>query len=320
MEYYHKTVLLNETVSSLNIKPNGIYIDSTFGGGGHTRKIIEDEKTARVIGIDQDIDAIKSFLDGKDYEYSKQNGTYTYKNITLVHDNFSNIKNILDRINISSVDGILADLGVSSYQLDNKERGFSFMQDSFLDMRMDQSKDFKAYDVVNEYSFSELKRILIEYGEEKWADRIAKIIVERREIEPIKTTFQLVDIVNRAIPKKLRDKNKNSATRTFQAIRIEVNSELSIISDFIKEAFEYLNINGRMSIITFHSLEDKIVKKTFKSLAKGCICPKDFPVCVCGNEKKAKIITNKPILPSTDEVEKNPRSRSAKLRVISKER
>lgn len=317
MTYYHKSVLLSEIVSSLDIKPNGVYVDATFGGGGHTKEIIKRENSVKIIGIDQDIDAIKNFLHGKDYQKSSEN-SYSWQNITLVNDNFSNITDILSKNNILSIDGIIADLGVSSYQLDSKDRGFSFMEDSYLDMRMNQNQKLSAYEVINTYSHKDLSRILKDYGEEKWADRIAKIILERRKIEPIKTTFQLVDIVNRAIPKKVRDKNKNPATRTFQAIRIEVNSELEIIEKFIEDAFRFLNIGGRMSIITFHSLEDRLVKKSFKKLTQGCTCPKDFPICVCGNIKRAELVNNKPIIASKEELDENPRSRSAKLRVLMK--
>ena len=309
MEFNHVSVLLNECLEGLNIKENGIYVDGTLGGAGHSSEILKRlSNEGRLIGIDQDTDALKAAKERlKDYS-----------NVTFVHSNFSNIENVLDNLNIDGVDGILMDLGVSSYQLDEGERGFSYMKDAPLDMRMNRENDFSAYNVVNEYSEEDLYRIIRDYGEEKFAKRIASFIVENRQEKNIETTLELVEIIKNAIPAKARREGPHPAKRTFQAIRIEVNSELSILNKTIEDGVEKLNKGGRMAIITFHSLEDRIVKNKFRDLAVSCRCPKEFPVCVCGEKAKVKIISRKAIEPTKEEVEVNPRSRSAKLRVIEK--
>lgn len=309
MEFNHVSVLLNECLEGLNIKENGIYVDGTLGGAGHSSEILKRlSKEGRLIGIDQDTDALKAAKERlKDYS-----------NVTFVHSNFSNIENVLNNLNIDGVDGILMDLGVSSYQLDEGERGFSYMKDAPLDMRMNRENDFSAYNVVNEYSEEDLYRIIRDYGEEKFAKRIASFIVENRQEKNIETTLELVEIIKNAIPAKARREGPHPAKRTFQAIRIEVNSELSILNKTIEDGVEKLNKGGRMAIITFHSLEDRIVKNKFRDLAVSCRCPKEFPVCVCGEKAKVKIISRKAIEPTKEEVEVNPRSRSAKLRVIEK--
>ena len=309
MEFNHVSVLLNECLEGLNIKENGIYVDGTLGGAGHSSEILKRlSKEGRLIGIDQDTDALKAAKERlKDYS-----------NVTFVHSNFSNIENVLNNLNIDGVDGILMDLGVSSYQLDEGERGFSYMKDAPLDMRMNRENDFSAYNVVNEYSEEDLYRIIRDYGEEKFAKRIASFIVENRQEKIIETTLELVEIIKNAIPAKARREGPHPAKRTFQAIRIEVNSELSILNKTIEDGVEKLNKGGRMAIITFHSLEDRIVKNKFRDLAVSCRCPKEFPVCVCGEKAKVKIISRKAIEPTKEEVEINPRSRSAKLRVIEK--
>ena len=309
MEFNHVSVLLNECLEGLNIKENGIYVDGTLGGAGHSSEILKRlSNEGRLIGIDQDTDALKAAKERlKDYS-----------NVTFVHSNFSNIENVLDNLNIDGVDGILMDLGVSSYQLDEGERGFSYMKDAPLDMRMNRENDFSAYNVVNEYSEEDLYRIIRDYGEEKFAKRIASFIVENRQEKNIETTLELVEIIKNAIPAKARREGPHPAKRTFQAIRIEVNSELSILNKTIEDGVKKLNKGGRMAIITFHSLEDRIVKNKFRDLAVSCRCPKEFPVCVCGEKAKVKIISRKAIEPTKEEVEINPRSRSAKLRVIEK--
>lgn len=309
MEFKHVSVLLEECMQGLNIKEDGIYVDCTMGGAGHSSEILKHlSKKGRLIGIDQDNDALKASKERlKDYE-----------NVTYVHNNFYNIYDILESLNIEKVDGILMDLGVSSYQLDNGERGFSYMKDAPLDMRMDRDNGLSAYEVVNKYSLEELYKVIKEYGEEKFAKRIAQFIVSRREDKPIETTFELVDIIKAAIPAKARREGPHPAKRTFQAIRIEVNSELAILNKAIEDSIEKLNEGGRLAIITFHSLEDRIVKTKFKELEKPCTCPKEFPICICGKKPKVKVITRKPIDPSEEELEINPRSRSAKLRVAEK--
>ena len=309
MEFNHVSVLVNDCLEGLNIKENGIYVDGTLGGAGHSSEILKRlSNEGRLIGIDQDTDALKAAKERlKDYS-----------NVTFEHSNFSNIENVLNNLNIDGVDGILMDLGVSSYQLDEGERGFSYMKDAPLDMRMNRENDFSAYNVVNEYSEEDLYRIIRDYGEEKFAKRIASFIVENRQEKNIETTLELVEIIKNAIPAKARREGPHPAKRTFQAIRIEVNSELSILNKTIEDGVEKLNKGGRMAIITFHSLEDRIVKNKFRDLAVSCRCPKEFPVCVCGEKAKVKIISRKAIEPTKEEVEINPRSRSAKLRVIEK--
>ncbi|HHD2754039.1 TPA: 16S rRNA (cytosine(1402)-N(4))-methyltransferase RsmH [Clostridium perfringens] len=309
MEFKHVSVLLDECINALNIKEDGIYVDCTLGGAGHSSEIVKrlsDE--GRLIGFDQDKDALKAAG-----ERLKE-----YNNVTYVHSNFYAIYDVLTDLGIDGVDGILMDLGVSSYQLDNGERGFSYMQDAPLDMRMNRENEFSAYEIVNTYSEEELYRIIKEYGEEKFAKRIASFIVKNREEKNIETTLELVEIIKAAIPAKARREGPHPAKRTFQAIRIEVNKELEIISKTILDGVKKLNKGGRMAIITFHSLEDRIVKNTFKELSNPCTCPSEFPVCVCNRKPEVKLVTRKPIEASKEELEFNPRSRSAKLRVIEK--
>lgn len=304
-EFSHVPVMLDECISSLNIKSGGVYVDGTLGGAGHSVHIAK--RGVRLIGIDRDINAVtaaKERLDGFD--------------VTFVRDNFNNIKNILNDLNISRIDGVLLDLGVSSHQLDTPERGFSYRYDAPLDMRMNTDDSVTASEIVNTYSEAELEKILFEYGEERYTKSIVRKIIKMRQDRPIKTTFELRDIVRSSIPQKSLNGEKHPEKRTFQAIRIAVNNELLGLSDAIEDFVDVLNPNGRIAIITFHSLEDRIVKNTFSNLAKGCICPKEFPVCVCNHKPEIKIITKKPILPSNDELSKNTRSKSAKLRVAEK--
>lgn len=309
MEFKHVSVLLNECIEALNIKENGIYVDCTLGGAGHSSHILKHlSKEGMLIGIDQDKDALKAAK-----ERLKE-----FDNVKYVHSNFYNIDNILNQLEIEKVDGILMDLGVSSYQLDEAERGFSYMQDAPLDMRMNRDDDFSAYNIVNNYSEEDIYRIIKDYGEERFAKRIANFIVNRRVEKPIETTFELVDIIKAAIPAKARREGPHPAKRTFQAIRIEVNSELKILNKTIEDGVNRLNKGGRMAIITFHSLEDRIVKLKFRELDNPCICPKGFPICVCGKKSIVKLISRKGIAPSKEEIEENPRSRSAKVRVIEK--
>lgn len=309
MEFKHTSVLLNECLEGLNIKSDGIYVDGTMGGGGHTSEILKRVTKGVVLGIDQDQDALAAAT-----EKLKGIGS----NFMTAHSNFSELIEVLKDKQIDKIDGLLLDLGVSSFQLDEASRGFSYMHDGKLDMRMNQAEAFSAYDVVNTYSEHELTDIIRRYGEENWAVRIAKFIVEARTLKPIETTFELVDVIKSAIPAKARKDGPHPAKRTFQAIRIEVNSELKIIQKTIEDALSVMNIGGRIAIITFHSLEDRIVKETYKKLAQGCVCPPEFPICVCHEKPKAKIITRKPVLPSDEEIDENPRSRSAKLRVLQK--
>lgn len=309
MEFKHVSVLLNECIEGLNIKDNGIYVDGTLGGGGHSSEILKNlSDKGLLIGIDQDRDALKAA------SARLQN----YKNVKYVHNNFYNVDSILNELGIEKIDGMLMDLGVSSYQLDTGDRGFSYMQDAPLDMRMNRDNLLSAYEVVNNYDEEELYRIIRDYGEEKFAKRIARFIVEKREEKNIETTLELVEIIKAAIPAKARREGPHPAKRTFQAIRIEVNSELSILNKAIEDGVNRLNKGGRMAIITFHSLEDRIVKLKFKELATACTCPKGFPICICGGKAKVKIISRKAIEPSKEEVDENPRSRSAKLRVIER--
>ena len=306
----HYSVLLNETVDSLNIKPDGVYVDCTLGGAGHSDLICSRlSEKGRLIGIDRD-----EFALGKAKERLAKYGD----RVILLHSNFVDGAERVKSEGIDRIDGVVADLGVSSFQLDDATRGFSYMQDAPLDMRMDRSESFTAYDVVNTYSERELCKIIDMYGEERYASSIARKIVKYREEKPIETTVELSDIVKSGIPAKNKADGPHPAKRTFQAIRIEVNGELKIISDTINNFFPMLNPKGRMAIITFHSLEDRIVKHTFLEKTVGCTCPPDFPVCVCGKKAEGKVITKKPILPSDVELEENPRSRSAKLRVLEK--
>ncbi|WP_352418472.1 16S rRNA (cytosine(1402)-N(4))-methyltransferase RsmH [Proteiniborus sp.] len=309
MEFEHISVLLNEAIEGLNIKKDGIYVDGTLGGAGHSKEIVKRLGNGKLIGIDQDADAIK-----KATEELKE-----FKDkVIIVHNNFKNIDVIMKEQNISGIDGLLLDLGVSSHQLDEGDRGFSYNKNSFLDMRMDISQDLSGWDVVNKYSKKELERIIKEYGEERWAARIAEFIETERQIKAIDTTGDLVDVIKKAIPSGARKDGPHPAKRTFQAIRIEVNKELEILKDSINKAVKLLNTGGRICIITFHSLEDRIVKETFKELNLDCICPPEMPICVCNKKKELNIVTKKPILPSEKEIEFNPRARSAKLRIGEK--
>lgn len=309
MEFNHYSVMLNEVIEGLDIKENGIYVDGTLGGAGHSVEIIKKLKDGLLVGIDQDQDALK-FARQKLNEYSGK--------FILVHSNFSKMKQVLDDLEFDSVDGILLDLGVSSYQLDTPERGFSYNHDAPLDMRMDITQAVTAYSVVNTYTHEELSQIIRDYGEDRWHHRIAEFIVQERQVKPIETTFELVSIIKKAVPKNARRDGPHPAKRTFQAIRIEVNNELLIIENTIRDAVSKLKSGGRIVIITFHSLEDRIVKQTYKDLTIDCICPPEFPICVCDKKAEVKIITRKPIAPSMKELEFNPRSRSAKLRIAEK--
>lgn len=310
--FSHKSVLLNECIESLNIKDTGVYVDGTLGGAGHSKEILKRlKKGAKLIGIDQDKEALEVAK-----ERLKEVGSEA--TIITANTNFENIKQVLQENNIDKVDGILLDIGVSSYQLDEKSRGFSYQQNEVLDMRMDKRNDLTAEYIVNNYKEEEIRRIITEYGEEKWASRIAKFIVEERKDKKIVTTFDLVDIIKKAIPKGARIDGPHPAKRTFQALRIEVNDELGVLKRVIDDAVDVLEPKGRLAIITFHSLEDRIVKTKFMEKNNPCTCPKDFPICICGKKKEVKVITKKPILPSKDEIEENPRARSAKLRVLEK--
>lgn len=309
MEFNHISVLLNECIEGLNIKENGIYVDGTLGGGGHSSHIAAKLTTGRLIGIDQDTDAIQAA--------SKR--LEPYKNVfTAVHSNFYNVREVLDNLGIEKVDGFLLDLGVSSYQLDEADRGFSYMHDAPLDMRMNRENEYSAWNVVNEKSEKELNDIIFKYGEEKWAKRIAQFIVQERAIKPIETTYELVEVIKKAVPKGARRDGPHPAKRTFQAIRIEVNGELAILDKTVDDMVASLNPGGRLCIITFHSLEDRIIKNAMKRHENPCVCPPEFPVCVCGKKPDGKVITRKPILPSDEELELNPRSRSAKLRILER--
>ena len=307
MEFKHISVLYNESLNALNIDPEGIYVDCTAGGGGHSAGIAERLTTGRLIAIDQDPEAVETL--NKRFENNDK--------VTVVHSNFEDIDAVLDSMDIhgSSVDGILADLGVSSYQLDNGSRGFSFHQDAPLDMRM-SSEGMSAADIVNTYSQEELKDILYKYGDEKFAPAIVRNILRAREKKPIETTLELAEIVSLSYPSKAR-RDGHPARKTFQALRIEVNGEIEKLEKSLDIMFDRLSIGGRLAIITFHSLEDRVVKTHFKKYCEGCICPPDFPVCVCGRVPRGKI-PFKPVLPGYEEIENNPRSRSAKLRVIEK--
>lgn len=309
MEFNHVSVLLNETIEGLNIKPDGIYADGTLGGAGHSYQIASKlNGLGRLIGFDQDEDAITAST-----ERLKE-----FKNVTIVRSNYRNMKEELNNRGINKVDGILLDLGVSSYQLDTVSRGFSYKEEAPLDMRMDNRNEVTARDIVNNYSQGDLFRIIRDYGEDKFAANIAKHIVMNREVKPIETTTELAEIVKAAIPMKFRKQGGHPAKQTFQAIRIELNSELSVLKESLMDMIDLLNPNGRICIITFHSLEDRIVKNIFKEAEEPCTCPKNFPTCVCGKKSKGKVITRKPILPSEEELKLNSRSKSAKLRIFEK--
>jgi len=309
MEFKHVSVLLNECIEGLSIKEGGIYVDCTLGGAGHSSHILKNlSKKGILIGIDQDKDALKA----------AKERLKNYENVKYVHNNFYNIDSILDDLEIEKVDGILMDLGVSSYQLDEASRGFSYMKDAPLDMRMNRDNDFSAYDIINNYSEEKLYKIIREYGEEKFAKRIANFIVNARSIKPIETTLELVEIIKNAIPAKARREGPHPAKRTFQAIRIEVNSELQILNKTIEDGVKRLNKGGRMVIITFHSLEDRIVKLKYRELENPCTCPREFPMCACGKKPTVKVLTRKGVSPTEKEIEENPRSRSEKVRILEK--
>lgn len=311
MEFNHYSVLKEETIENLNIRPDGIYVDGTLGGAGHSYEICKRlGEGGRLIGIDQDADAIKAASERLE-EFGDK--------VTIVRSNYSDMKNVLLNLGINKVDGIILDLGVSSFQLDTPERGFTYRsEDAPLDMRMDDRNTLTARDIVNDYSEVDLFRIIRDYGEDKFAKNIAKHIVKARSISPIETTGQLNEIIKAAIPQKVRATGGHPSKRTYQAIRIELNHELDVLKDNLDDMIEMLDENGRICIITFHSLEDRIVKSNFKKNENPCTCPSNFPVCVCGNTSKGKVITRKPILPSDKEIEENSRSKSAKLRVFER--
>lgn len=311
MEFVHKSVLLNECIDNLNIKPDGIYVDGTMGGAGHSGCIAAKlENGGRLIAIDQDEDAIAVGTDRLSVYGDK---------VTIVRSNYSCMKEIVRGIGLDGVDGILLDLGVSSYQLDNPERGFTYRDENApLDMRMDNRMEMTARDIVNDYTDEELRRIIRNYGEDKFAGNIAKEIVKSRAVKPIETTGELVDIIRKAYPAKELRKPGHPAKKTFQAIRIELNSELKVLEENLRDMVDLLNDGGRICVITFHSLEDRIVKNIFRECENPCICPPDFPVCVCGRKSLGKVISRKPILPSDEELAENKRSQSAKLRVFER--
>lgn len=308
MEFKHKSVLLNETIDGLNIKPDGIYVDGTLGGGGHAYEVCRrlGEKGS-IVGIDQDAAAIEAA--------SARLKGFGEK-VTIVRSNYCDMKSKLHELGIDKVDGIVLDLGVSSYQLDTAERGFSYREDAPLDMRMDTRQKMTARDIVNDYTEADLYRVIRDYGEDKFAKNIAKHIVQARAVKPVETTAELSEIIRASIPMKFQKKSGHPAKRTFQAIRIELNRELDVLRDSLDDMIDLLNPGGRLCIITFHSLEDRIVKSAFRKNENPCTCPPDFPVCVCGKKSKGSIITKKPILPSEEDLEYNSRSKSAKLRIF----
>ena len=308
MEFKHKSVLLNETIDGLNIKPDGIYVDGTLGGGGHAYEVCRrlGEKGS-LVGIDQDAAAIEA-ASARLKDFGEK--------VTIVRSNYCDMKSKLHELGIDKVDGIVLDLGVSSYQLDTAERGFSYREDAPLDMRMDTRQKMTARDIVNDYTEADLYRVIRDYGEDKFAKNIAKHIVQARAVKPVETTAELSEIIRASIPMKFQKKSGHPAKRTFQAIRIELNRELDVLRDSLDDMIDLLNPGGRLCIITFHSLEDRIVKSAFRKNENPCTCPPDFPVCVCGKKSKGSIITKKPILPSEEELEYNSRSKSAKLRIF----
>ena len=310
MEFKHKSVLLYETVDQLNIKPDGIYVDGTLGGGGHSYEIASRlSDKGRLIGIDQDEDAIKA---------ASERLKPFMDRVTIVRNNYCNMDKVLDELSIDKVDGIMLDLGVSSYQLDTAERGFTYNVDAKLDMRMDQRQEVTARDIVNDYSEYDLYRVIRDYGEDRFAKNIAKHIVAARQKKPIETTFELNEIIKAAIPMRVRATGGHPSKRTYQAIRIELNRELEVLENSIDMMIDRLNKGGRLCIITFHSLEDRIVKVRYKNNENPCTCPPSFPTCVCGKKSKGKVITRKPIIPSEEELEENSRSKSSKLRVFER--
>ena len=310
MEFQHKSILLNECMEGLSIKEDGIYVDGTLGGGGHSFHILERlGERGRLIGIDQDEDAIKAA--------TKRLEVFANK-VTIVRDNYEHFQTILSTLSIPKVDGILLDLGVSSYQFDEADRGFSYRFDAPLDMRMDRRQDFTAKDLINNYSEQELYHIIRDYGEDKFARNIAKHIVKEREKKPIETTFELSEIISHAIPMKMRVQGGHPAKKTFQAVRIALNRELEVLEESIEGMIKALKPEGRLCIISFHSLEDRIVKKAFRTAEDPCICPKDFPICTCGRKSLGRVISKKAIIPSDLEMEENPRARSAKLRIFER--
>ena len=309
MEFTHKSVLLDECIEALNIRPDGVYVDGTLGRAGHSREIAQRLTTGRLVCIDRDMAAIDA---------AKERLAPWMDRVTLVHGNFSELADVLRDAGIAGADGMLFDLGVSSPQLDDASRGFSYMQDAPLDMRMDLDAPLTAYEVVNTWSYEELRRILFEYGEERYAPAIAKTIVRARETAPVKTTLELVDIIKGAMPPAALREKQHPAKRSFQAIRIAVNGELDALPPMLAAAVEGLNPGGRLAVITFHSLEDRIVKRAMQDMARGCTCPPEFPVCVCGKKPKLKVLTRKPIVSGEAELNDNPRARSAKLRVAEK--
>ena len=312
MEFNHQPVLLHETIESLNVKPDGIYVDGTLGGAGHASYVCARlSGQGRFVGIDQDDYALRAARE----RLSQFEGKVK---MDCVKSNYSGMRNVLWELGIEKVDGILLDIGVSSYQLDTVERGFTYREDAPLDMRMDQTSSFSAKNVINEYDEMELFRIIRDYGEEKFAKNIAKHIVRARQEKEIETTGELIELIKAAIPAKVRALGGHPAKRTFQAIRIEVNKELEVLENSIDEMIEMLNPGGRLCIITFHSLEDRIVKNKFRENENPCICPKNFPVCVCGRKSKGKVVTRKPLIPTEQEIRENKRSKSSKLRVFEK--
>ena len=309
MEFLHKPVLLDECIEALNIRPDGVYVDGTLGRAGHSREIAQRLTTGRLICIDRDMAAIDA---------AKTRLAPWMDRVTLIHSNFSELGDVLQEAGVTGVDGMLFDLGVSSPQLDDASRGFSYMQDAPLDMRMDLDAPLSAYEVVNTWSGEELRRILYEYGEERYAPAIARAIVRARENAPVKTTLELVDLIKSAMPPAALREKQHPAKRSFQAIRIAVNGELDALPPMLKAASDTLNPGGRLAVITFHSLEDRIITRTMRDLARGCTCPPEFPVCICGNRPKMKVLTRKPIVSGAAELNENPRARSAKLRVAEK--
>ncbi len=309
MEFHHISVLLNEAVDGLNINPDGVYVDGTMGGGGHSREILKEISGGKLIGFDRDMTAINVCRE--------RLGGFG-KRVEFVNRNFFEIKDVLSELGIESINGAVLDLGVSSYQLDTAERGFSYQHDAPLDMRMNEADPVTARDIVNAYSEEQLADVIWRYGEDRWAKRIAQFIVSEREKQPITTTGELVDIIKKAVPKGARQDGPHPAKRTFQAIRIEVNSELAGLEQAVRDFIDVLAPKGRLSIITFHSLEDRIVKNVFAEMARGCTCPPEIPVCICGKKSAGKVITRKAIVASDEELERNPRARSAHLRIFEK--